>query len=233
MQEPSPQPAAAGDKTQTGIGRDQRCCVGLAYFSQALHERSQGPVSNHCKVLAQAIQRHLMCDVLLCMPVLTREDIAQVCAGLKRKAKHVAQEGNDMVPGGDFKVDSSRVYLPRSVAALLLQLMQLTVMQVDASSITKLEPYRPLWWHLHMCDGHQLDHSPFEQTYTLTLGSLSMSLRVQQPERTSARRNHLRLHHFVCCARYVHGNTCLDEKELKPDLRAGQSADGRSGAKPL
>ena len=55
MQEPSPQPAAAGDKTQTGVPeRDQRCCIGLAYFSQALHERSQGPVSDIRRLLAQA-----------------------------------------------------------------------------------------------------------------------------------------------------------------------------------
>ena len=104
MQEPSPQPAAAGDKTQTGVpGRDQRCCIGLAYFSQALHERSQGPVSI-LQGAGASIWRLLMCDVWLCMPVLTRTDWAQVCAGLKRKAKHVAEEGNDMVPGGDFKV---------------------------------------------------------------------------------------------------------------------------------
>lgn len=32
-----------------------------------------------------------------------------MCAGLKRKANHTVEEGNDMVPGGDFKVETSLI----------------------------------------------------------------------------------------------------------------------------
>ena len=40
----SPNGDSANDRPAGVPDRDQRCCIGLAYFSQALHERSQGPV---------------------------------------------------------------------------------------------------------------------------------------------------------------------------------------------
>ena len=58
-------------------------------------------------MLAAALQSLTHPPAEAVLHLLVYRSWTQVCAGLKRKANHSVEEGNDMVPGGDFKVQQT------------------------------------------------------------------------------------------------------------------------------